>query len=521
MEDIVNIQLKKILRVIGKVLLHLFSLGLIPLDLYVLNIDENLAIALTMIWIVLISVIFALVKNKMRKVEKGDKPKGTQRAGRILFCVLDVFIVILMFVQTKCSPFWNSEAFRNTDWSSDSGNRVLTVEQALSDYDFAMKYLKKIHPLTIDGLPQDVSVQAQTVRAEIESRDSVYGWELSGMLESIFALLGDGHTYVSENYAESHYMKHIYEHRIAGDVLVGINGITLEEMLRGDPALVSYEREEYGIRLLKNRVSTLEGLRYLGIDTSQEITYNYRTVSGAPVDVKVSAEDFLVMEEYLDYEEAATGEDLRKGSDDRDFVSYEIDNDLSLAILTLDDCIYNSHYRETLRQMFEEVYSGNIQNVAVDLRSNSGGSSMVADEFIHYLDVPEYRSWAQEIRYGPFYIREKASTDRNKRSGHGFDGNVYVITSVFTYSSAMDFAMLIQDNGLGQVLGETSGNMPASYGDVVSFQLPGSKLFMKISRKKWHRVDESKEDLPIIPDILCDPDDAIDVLKEKTIDDRS
>ena len=70
MEDFVNIQLKKTLRVIGKVLLHLFPLGLIPLDLYVLNMDENLAIALTMIWIVLICVILALVKNKMRKAEK-------------------------------------------------------------------------------------------------------------------------------------------------------------------------------------------------------------------------------------------------------------------------------------------------------------------------------------------------------------------------------------------------------------------------------------------------------------------
>ncbi len=505
---------KRILRVLGMIVLHFLPLGLIPLDLYVMNIEEKLAIFLTILWIVLLNAIFVFVKAKARKVEGTDKPKKSKKVGRILFCCLDVFIVFVMFVATECLFYWNSEAYRNTEWNSDSGNMVLTQEQALTDYDFALKYLMKIHPLTIDGLPQDMSAQAEWVRAEIESRDSIYGWELARMLESIFALLGDGHTHIDESYVDPHYMKHIYEHKTVGDTLVGINGITFEDMLQENSALVSYEREEYGIRLIKNRVSTLEGLRYLGIDVSGEITYNYQSVNGDSVDVTVTADDFLVMEDYLDYEEAATGENLHEDSDDYDFVSYEIDNDLSFAILTLDNCTYNAHYRETLSEMFEEIYSGNIQNVAVDLRYNSGGSSLVANEFIHYLDIPEYRSWAQEVRFGPFYIESKSSTDKNKRLGHGFDGNVYVITSIYSYSSAMDFAMLIQDNGLGLVLGEACGNMPASYGDVVCFQLPESKLYMQISKKKWHRVDESKEDLPIIPDIECDPDDAIDVLKE-------
>ena len=103
--------------------------------------------------------------------------------------------------------------------------------------------------------------------------------------------------------------------------------------------------------------------------------------------------------------------------------------------------------------------------------------------------------------------------EKNKKKGYGFSGKKYVITSVSTYSSATDFAMLIQDNGIGEVVGEASGNMPASYDVVSRFQLPESHINFQISSKKWHCVDESKE-LPILPDIECDPEEALDVLKE-------
>ena len=79
----------------------------------------------------------------------------------------------------------------------------------------------------------------------------------------------------------------------------------------------------------------------------------------------------------------------------------------------------------------------------------------------------------------------------------------------------MDFAMMIQDNGLGKIVGEPSGNLPASYGEVASFKLPESGLYMQLSSCKWHRVDETKEGLQIIPDIPCNPDDAIDVIKNE------
>ena len=62
-------------------------------------------------------------------------------------------------------------------------------------------------------------------------------------------------------------------------------------------------------------------------------------------------------------------------------------------------------------------------------------------------------------------------------------------------------AVDLTDNGIGKVVGEASGNMPNSYGQITRFVLPNSGLIMQVSTKDWHRIDETKEELPVLPDI--------------------
>lgn len=146
---------------------------------------------------------------------------------------------------------------------------------------------------------------------------------------------------------------------------------------------------------------------------------------------------------------------------------------------------------------------------------NLAKDELVADEFIHYLDVDSYQTWGQDWRLGLLMISSKGSTLTNKKyTDLLFDGDVYVLTSTDSFSSAMDFAMLISDNNLGKIVGEPSGNKPRSYGDISVFQLKNSGLVMQVSTKKWHRVDESITDELIEPDIACDSEEALQVLVE-------
>lgn len=196
------------------------------------------------------------------------------------------------------------------------------------------------------------------------------------------------------------------------------------------------------------------------------------------------------------------------------FIYYEIDKDRSMGILTLTACKENAEYHKILAQFFEEVQSNNIQNVVLDLRENNGGWIPVSKDFMEYIDVDSYRYCNNLLtRMGPFWYREKEQI-RNQKVDNAFDGKIFVLTSAKTFSAAMDFAMVIKDNGLGTIVGETCGNMPDSYTANQKYQLPNSKLKLVVSILKQNRFDESKSGEPLVPDYEVDPLNALQKVYE-------
>lgn len=89
-----------------------------------------------------------------------------------------------------------------------------------------------------------------------------------------------------------------------------------------------------------------------------------------------------------------------------------------------------------------------------------------------------------------------------------------MLTDTWTYSSAMDFAMLIADNDLGIIVGQPSGNLPDGYGDCLSFQMPNSRLAIGVSYKKWYRVDQTRAGEPLMPDVETASEEALEKVYE-------
>jgi C-terminal processing protease CtpA/Prc len=166
--------------------------------------------------------------------------------------------------------------------------------------------------------------------------------------------------------------------------------------------------------------------------------------------------------------------------------------------------------------MFREVKEKNIQNVAVDLRDNGGGNSLVVNEFIRYLNIESFEQGTNDWRWGCFMIPFHQSTVKNKKYEELlFEGEVYILTSSSSFSSAMLFAQWIVDNNLGTLIGEAPGNDPNGYGDVTMFTLPNSKLFLQTSTKVFCRADKDNPDDLVEPDISCDANEAMEVLFEE------
>ena len=213
-------------------------------------------------------------------------------------------------------------------------------------------------------------------------------------------------------------------------------------------------------------------------------------------------------EDFLPYDVYMAGNQTEES-----FVSYHIDEKNSIAILTLNSCGYNAEYKNCLKEMFAEIREKNIQNVAVDLRENGGGNAQVAYEFIRYLNVDSYNQGENDFRLGCFNFHSNRTCMENKKYDELlFDGDVYILTSGKTFSSAMLFAQYISDNKLGTLIGEAPANAPNGYGNITEFKLPNSKILMQISTMKFKRADSSNADELVEPDIACDSADAMDVL---------
>lgn len=438
-----------------------------------------------------------------------------KRKGKILVvvaAVLSVCICIYFVFNIVFSPYWNS-VYAPTGYLSlvsmsaaESDDIVYTKKQAEEDLDYIVKCLKRVHPLYIDGISDEVQECLEKEKSSFGEQVNAY--ELWRSAARLLHSTGDSHDLIAPSFPRKYLVDYL-DRMESGCTVLTINGLTVDELFSKNSDLFSYELEAWGRCALENCFQTFEGLRFLGLETDS-FEFVYLNENGMEETVTYSLGDFY------DYDSAA--EMMNKETDDVPSYSCVVDKENNYSLLTLDSCDYDEEYRTFLYKFIEDTTAAEIDNIIVDLRNNVGGNSMVADEFISYLNHDTFRTQGGVWRLGPYMMKWDSSEQTVKHYDEMlFEGDVYVLTSARTFSSATLFAEFIQDNGFGKVVGEPCGNMPDSYGDVVVFQTPNSILSFQISSKHFERIDTSKSDLPIIPDIECDADEAleavIDVIK--------
>lgn len=192
-----------------------------------------------------------------------------------------------------------------------------------------------------------------------------------------------------------------------------------------------------------------------------------------------------------------------------------------------------SDFRDFLQTMFSDIFERNIQNLIIDFRYNSGGNSVLGDQFARFLDLD-----SKKARGGSSYTKVSKLMQKNRQSeyeyelkemqkinssiqipfftikdygafpeicisdpehafyfpeqDHKFAGQLFILTGHNSFSSASDFATVLQDNGLAVTIGEPTGGKPSSFGDILDFELPNTKIKCGVSHKEFFRPDESK-----------------------------
>lgn len=375
-------------------------------------------------------------------------------------------------------------------------HQELSYEEAVADLAFVAGTVEDRHVWTAGGLPPEVERAWRAEVAALPKTPTVVDvWRAT---ERIFVALGDGHTFSAASVPDD--SAFALDLRMVDDELkilvekveqpvTHVNGVSVSGLIERNRALTPADNDGWVEGRLMERLRTGSKLSMLGAEPDDDYVVTYRDAGGESRD--------LVVEQ---------GEPPKPASD---FPSAEYSVDGPLAVLTVHSCVPDDTYREALAGFFGEVHAKRLERVVVDLRGNPGGDSRVVDQFVEYLDVGTIPSGSTKGRFGPWVVPLGSGTMEGRKHAHAFAGEILVLTDHATFSSATDFATVLSDNNLAQVVGKPPGSAPTGAGDIVVFELPHSGLFMQVSYKHFERPDPALPDSVLEVDVPADPTGSV------------
>jgi hypothetical protein len=193
--------------------------------------------------------------------------------------------------------------------------------------------------------------------------------------------------------------------------------------------------------------------------------------------------------------------------------------------------------REKLDSFFTIIKQKNIQHVALDLRRNGGGNSMIGTLFLSYLtqkplvsiNSKSFReskrlhalpadSWLKKqfdtalkswTRNGEFLTSyfESDSPLQLTNPELFFNGQFYLLTSARTYSSAHMTAMQVKCSKLGVIIGQPTGEQIDLTGEILNSKLPHTNIFVYIPTAMFTSSCKWNEKMGVQPDhiVAFDP----------------
>ena len=173
--------------------------------------------------------------------------------------------------------------------------------------------------------------------------------------------------------------------------------------------------------------------------------------------------------------------------------------------------------------------------LVIDLRENHGGNSAVGDMLVTYLTDKPYRmfasseikissqliDWRERLGYEVpenFYERagetflESYPLESPPATPLRFEGEVFVLTSERTDSSATNFAAVIKDFELGSIVGEETGGLPTHVGNSIIFTLPETGLELRVSSTYFVRPGNFDDGRGVLPDCEVAASEAIRII---------
>jgi len=419
--------------------------------------------------------------------------------------------------------------------SNASAQKKLTREQLITDADTLYAQMYDIHPNLFAVYPQS-EFEKGLAEAKAQFRDSMTLVDFYRLITPLVVKLEDGHTVVrvpgglidkekkivlpfevdidKEKYTVNIKNNYSGQDVPSGSSILSINGRTTKEMLDRFSLYASGEKNIFKLERVKFDFHLFPYIVYG--DSAFTVSYE----NGNKKET-VSVKGITIGEFNKAREKVKTNQEQAVK---QDYV-LSIDNENSTAIIDFRSFSDLNKFTSFLDSTFTLIKKNNIKNLIVDLRKNGGGNSRLGDELFQYISpVPFQQFGKSQVKISPTVKNIFNDTSQPvgintyegslielRKNDKRFTGNCYLLTSNHTFSSAAKFTWAFHYFKMGKIIGEETGGLIVTFGDMASSTLPNTGITFGVSWKKFYGygADDSYTH-GVKPDYEVPADEALD-----------
>jgi len=440
----------------------------------------------------------------------------------------------------------------NTFGQSTKEIKLYSVKELQNDIDSLTKYIEETHPNAFYKFSKDKFFkEADSIKAIISKPLNSIDFYI--LTESLIANLEDGHTamgfpmeYIKMDPFMFPYKVKLSDKEpfiiiikpfqsmpseITSDAeIMSINGVESSNIIKDIIKLNSGESENIRLDIGANYFFFYLNKLY-GMNDSYLIKYKINNK------VEMKSINGIKYESLIKrIKQDTTKESTLKQAD----YSLKLVSEKKIAIIDFKSFDDVKKFSAFIDSAFDQIKINKIENLIIDIRNNRGGNSQIGDIFFQYISHLPYTQYAKDkIKYSSlqkesykmkfsmtqdsswlYYtnkpnglIEEENDTSTIKLQDNPlrFNGNVYLLTGISTFSSAASFAQCFKYYKMGKIIGEETGGWIIHYGDVINATLPNTRLNLTISHKIWYEIGAKENDFHgTIPDIKVPSEKALD-----------
>jgi hypothetical protein len=411
--------------------------------------------------------------------------------------------------------------------SEDMVTKKLTVAQMHDDIEALYSGVLERHP-DLKKYADSNTLQAAIGDLQKQITEPMNRREFYRIVGQLSHLFNDGHTFLIWPYQEYNQLKgqgnnpfpfaieknndgvftkytYINGERVlsAGSKLISINGRKIENIIAHAQRFVGGETLYLREHIVAERFSQMLWSVYGYIDNFEFVI----EIKGKQQSLKINAsQNWQVQQDAGNkHDQKFYFKEIRKGVGYLYVNHFDVDNDW---------------FEDFVDESFKKINSHNVQTLIIDIRDNSGGNTDSASYLASYIASEPFRMVSQ--------VKERLNVDNRglfnykgsvgdilvdqwndyvapQKSQYRFEGNVFLLISPISYSSAIVFATTLKDNNMATLVGQATGGFANQTAQGNLFNLPNSELRGYVATRLLLRPSGDENVIGVQPDLVTRP----------------